>query len=390
MIDLNSEDVQSILPYLDTVKYRAALSRLVRDEAFGSALRGLFPLLPWKTWTNAAQEVTHVEEFHSRLVAPMVEGLLRFNSSGLTISGLEPLKRSSHSFLILSTHRDIVCDPTLISYCFFKEGLGSPFICLGDNLLTSPLVVDLVKLNQAITVKRSLSPRELLKWSRILAQVIDHWVRFEKKPVWIAQREGRAKDGDDRTQSGVLKMLSMGREEPFLQVIGDLHLLPVAISYEFDPCDALKARELYLTQKHGSYEKAPSEDEESMKIGILGFKGRIHIAVGAELSPSLLEPATHLPKREQVSWVGQRIDHEIHRSFKNWSSHYIAYDLYHQGSEMSQHYSAEEKKFFIERMNQQFKTLHERKLFQTEDLKPMERIFLKTYAQSVIYQMETV
>ena len=177
MIDLNSEDVQSILPYLNEAEYRAALSRLVKDEAFGAALRGLFPLLPWKAWTDAAQEVSHVEEFHSRLVAPLVEGLLRFNSSGLTISGLEQLKARSHSFVILSNHRDIVCDPTLISYCFFKNGLGSPYICLGDNLLTSSLVVDLVKLNQSVTVKRSLSPRELLKWSKILAQVIDHLVR---------------------------------------------------------------------------------------------------------------------------------------------------------------------------------------------------------------------
>ena len=384
MIDLNSEDVQSILPYLEEKTYREALERLLNNQAFTSALQGLFPLLPWKNWTLAARQIKNVKEFHAQLVAPIVEGLLKFNASGLTLSGMEALRNQSHSYLLLSNHRDIVCDPALIAYSLYKNGLDSPYICLGDNLLTSPLVVDLVKLNRAITVKRDLSPRELLKWSKILSQVIDHLVSQEKKSVWIAQREGRAKDGKDQTHLGVLKMLGMAKDESFLSVVQNLHILPIAISYEYDPCDALKARELYLTEKDGTYEKSSSEDIESMRIGILGFKGRVHIGFGAELTAEVLASAQSLGKRDQVSWVGQRIDQEIYRSYKNWPSHYIAYDLYHQGSEMDRYYTDPEKQAFIERMHQQLKTLKDRRLAQEQDLKEIEKRLLKTYAQSVI------
>ena len=148
-------------------------------------------------------------------------------------------------------------------------------------------------------------------------------------------------------------MLGMAREVSFLETMADLHLLPVAISYEFDPCDMMKAREIYLTQAHGSYEKAPLEDLQSMKMGILGFKGRVHVSFGSELTGEALSEAQSLNKRDQVQWLADRLDAEIHRIFRNWPSHYIAYDLLHEGNEMRSYYTEQEKGAFLQRLEKQ-------------------------------------
>lgn len=381
MIDFDSPEVRSILPYRETDQYQLALSRVLKDQALGSSLQNLFPLFPWQDVMKYAPQIRGVEDFHRYVVAPVVEGILQSKSSGLSLSGIEDLKNKNHRFVILSNHRDIVCDPAILCYCFFVHGLGSPYICLGDNLLTQPLIVDLVKLNQAITVKRDLPPRELLKWSKILSQVIHDLVTRENQSVWIAQREGRAKDGDDRTHPGVLKMLALAEDGAVVEAMRKLHVVPIAISYEYDPCDALKARELYLTEKKGSYEKSPNEDELSMQMGVLGFKGRIHVGIGGEWSQNQLEQIQEMNKRDQVNALVQGLDQEIHRLYKKWPSHYIAYDLLHGTAEMVSQYHSDEKQAFIDRMNQQLLYLKKKGLAGDEDLEGIERIFLEAYAK---------
>ena len=383
MIDLHTPEVRSILPYRSQEDYQFAVMRLLQDQSFSGAMQKLLPESLWNSFIQAAPKVSRVEEFHRYVVAPLVDEILKSTSQGLSVSGLDELKLKSHRFLILSNHRDIVCDPAIVAYCFFNAGLGSPFICLGDNLLTQARIIDLVKLNRGITVKRDLPPRELLKWSGILSQVIHELITRENESVWIAQREGRAKDGDDRTHPGVLKMLAMAGQDSILDAMSHLHLLPVAISYEYDPCDALKARELYRMQTFGSYEKFAHEDEMSMRAGILGFKGRIHVGFGSEWNTDHLKLWREKSKRDQINALVQSLDQEIHRQYMKWPSNFIAFDLLHGGDEMSARYSQSEKQMFVERMNTQLSMLVKNKLAQDSELEGIKTIMIKSYAKPI-------
>lgn len=224
-----------------------------------------------------------------RYMSQMIEK----STAGFSVSGLEalPARRAN---LYMSNHRDITMDPAFTNFALHAEGRDTVRIAIGDNLLTKPWVSDLMRLNKSFIVKRSVSgPRELLAASKTLAKYIRHSIQQEEAPVWLAQREGRAKDGIDRTEPVIIKMLSMSREkktETFAEHIASLRIVPVAISYELDPCDAMKAQELYQLSKEGSYEKSEHEDVASIAQGIAGDKGRVHVSFGSLLSAQFETP----------------------------------------------------------------------------------------------------
>ncbi|MDO8861747.1 1-acyl-sn-glycerol-3-phosphate acyltransferase [Haliea sp. E1-2-M8] len=215
-----------------------------------------------------------------------VEQVIADSTAGFSVSGLDELD-TARPWLFMSNHRDIVMDPAFTNYALHRGGHQTVRIAIGDNLLTKPWVSDLMRLNKSFIVKRSHgSGRQLLAASRHLANYIRMSLQEERAPVWIAQREGRAKDGVDRTEPAVIKMLAMSRDkqaESFSEVVNALGIVPVSISYELDPCDGLKARELYLRSSTGSYAKAEQEDVASIARGIAGDKGRVHVAFGTPL-----------------------------------------------------------------------------------------------------------
>src|SRR5690606_17343260 len=217
-------------------------------------------------------------------IEPYVERAIRRATDGISYSGLERLQ-AGKSYLFMANHRDIVMDPAFVNYAVYHAGLLTPRIAIGDNLLQRPFVSDLMRLNKSFIVHRSISGRrEKLAAFQLLSAYINHSIREEGESIWIAQAEGRAKDGDDRTDSAILKMFHMARkDEPFAEVIGGLGLVPVSISYGYDPCGQAKARELYTRATTGSYTKAPGEDDASIALGITGYKGRVHIAFGEQV-----------------------------------------------------------------------------------------------------------
>jgi len=228
------------------------------------------------------------------LMRDYVERLVEKSSAGLTVSGLEHIDgRQAHVFI--SNHRDIAMDPALTNYALYLAGHQTLRIAIGDNLLREQWVADIMRLNKSFIVQRSVSgPRELLATSKLLAQYIRTSVKDDNASIWIAQREGRAKDGRDRTEAAVIKMLSLSRDkqtESFGDHIASLRIVPVAISYELDPCDAMKARELNQRNNTGSYEKSDQEDVASIGYGIAGNKGRIHVHFGTPLGAGLESPA---------------------------------------------------------------------------------------------------
>ncbi|MEZ5573418.1 MAG: 1-acyl-sn-glycerol-3-phosphate acyltransferase [Halioglobus sp.] len=238
---------------------------------------------------RSVSDVRSMQLVIERYMARMIES----TTGGFTVSGLERLS-PTRPYLYMSNHRDITMDPAFTNYALHGGGHDTARIAIGDNLLTKPWVSDLMRLNKSFIVKRSVSgPRELLSASKMLANYIQHSLLQDAAPIWIAQREGRAKDGVDRTEPVIIKMLSMSRdkrEQEFGAHIRSLNIVPVAISYELDPCDAMKARELYQKATDGHYEKGEQEDVASIAQGIAGDKGRVHVSFGVPLDGELDTP----------------------------------------------------------------------------------------------------
>ena len=307
-------------PFADIRPYRdqevgAVLARLLDNPEFLGALATyrlgrLASLLPRLVHLfvryRLAREVRGVTDVRTiqiiieRYMTRMIEGA----TGGFSVSGLDRLK-PVRPYLYMSNHRDIAMDPAFTNYALHRGGYETARIAIGDNLLSKPWVSDLMRLNKSFIVRRSVSgPRELLAASKILANYIQYSILQEDSPVWIAQREGRAKDGIDRTEPVIIKMLSMSRDKSkytFGEHIGGLGIVPVAISYELDPCDAMKAKELFEKTTQGHYEKAEQEDIASIAQGIAGEKGRVHVSFGTPLGRNLGTPDA----------VAQEVDKQI-------------------------------------------------------------------------------
>ena len=296
-------------PFADIRPYRDAevatvLSRLLDNPEFLGALAryrlgrlaSLMPALvrPLVRYRLArevrgASDVRSIQIIIERYMTRMIE----VATGGFSVSGLEQLSPVK-PYLYMSNHRDIAMDPAFTNYALHRGGYETARIAIGDNLLTKPWVADLMRLNKSFIVRRSVNgPRELLAASKMLANYIQHSLLLEHSPVWIAQREGRAKDGIDRTEPVIIKMLSMSRDKSqhdFGEHIEGLGIVPVAVSYELDPCDAMKAKELFEKATTGCYEKAEQEDVASIAQGIAGHKGKVHVSFGTPLGSNLNTP----------------------------------------------------------------------------------------------------
>ena len=308
-----TDSFADIRPYKDD-EVATVLTRLLGNPEFLDTL-GAYRLGGWAKACPAlvrplvrlalAREVRFVSDV--RGMQAVIEGymarMIESTTGGFTVSGLESLE-PGEAHLFISNHRDIAMDPAFTNYVLHHQGRETVRIAIGDNLLTTPWVSDLMRLNKSFIVKRSVSgPRELLAASKNLSRYIQHSITEERAPVWIAQREGRAKDGVDRTEPVIIKMLSMSRNkrtQSFAQHIQSLRIVPVAISYELDPCDASKANELYQLATHGIYNKGEQEDVASIARGIAGDKGRVHVSFGKPLGAGLDSPeavATELDRQ---------------------------------------------------------------------------------------------
>lgn len=320
---------EAIRPYSDA-EVPAVLSRLLTDPAFLDVLAHFrFPRLAdslgWLLRPLIARRLRRqfagIDSVAAlqNTIEPYVDRTIERATDGITYSGLEHLERG-RAYLFLANHRDIVMDPAFVNYAVFHAGMRTPRIAIGDNLLQRPFVSDLMRLNKSFIVHRSLTGRrEKLAAYQLLSAYINHSIRQDGESVWIAQAEGRAKDGDDRTDSAILKMLHMSRkDEPFADVLADLCPVPVSISYEYDPCDQAKARELSIRASTGTYSKKPGEDDASIALGITGYKGRVHIHFGAPLSA--------VP--DDAKQLALELDRRILTGYRLFPAHHLAYAMW--------------------------------------------------------------
>lgn len=319
-------EFDAIRPY-DDAEVPAVLARLLSDPAFLDILThfrfprmaGAFgwllkPLIARRLRKEFAG-VSCVSTLQDK-VEYYVDHTIERATDGVTYTGVEQLKAGT-AYLFLANHRDIVMDPAFVNYAVYHAGLPTPRIAIGDNLLQKPFVSDMMRLNKSFIVHRSITGRrEKLAAYQLLSAYINHSIRNDGQSIWIAQAEGRAKDGDDRTDSAILKMFHMSRkDEPFGAVIQSLNLSPVSISYEYDPCDQAKARELYIRATTGTYSKAPGEDDISIAQGITGYKGRVHI--------NFAPPVTEFV--EDTKQLAAEIDRQILAGYRLFPVHYLAY-----------------------------------------------------------------
>lgn len=330
-----NENFDDIRPY-GPGEVKPAVESLLHDRQFMTMLRGFIPLpKPLIRFIIRALfiGVDTPLDFQLRYMKHVVRYVLRKCSDGCTFSG-HPLPAKSQHHTFVSNHRDIVLDSAILDLKLVEAKYDTTVeIAIGDNLLIYPWIRTLVKINKAFTVKRGLSPRQLLESSMLMSRYIHHAVKEKGENIWIAQREGRAKDSDDRTQDSVLKMLSYGGD------LADLNIVPLTISYEYDPCDYLKAKEFQLKRDNPAYKKTKQDDLENMKTGIMGYKGRIHY----ECAPCIntwLEDLRTLPKTEFFGEVAKRMDKEIHAGYKLFPCNYIALDMLESGKVYESHYTA--------------------------------------------------
>ena len=337
-----------IRPY-DAGEMKQAFNDLLNDRQFSLVLKGFAPWLP-KRLRNGLLKLAFVGvktplDFQLRFMKPVVNYIIRKKCDGISFDESALPRDKSLRYTFVSNHRDIVLDSAFLDILLVKNGYPTTVeIGIGDNLLIYPWIKRLVRMNKAFVVRRSLTPHEMIKSSQLMSQYIHYAVNEKKENIWIAQREGRTKDSDDRTQESVLKMLAMGGKGNFAEQLSDLNIVPLTISYEFDPCDYLKAKEFQQKRDNPHYKKSRQDDLDNMRVGIFGFKGHVHYHCAAPVNTFMNElSAQNLPKNDFYRALAEQIDKQIHSHYRIYPNNYIALDKLNGNQEYAIHYTQEDK-----------------------------------------------
>lgn len=345
----NFDDIR----FYDDKEVNNALQEYVQHPMIKALLKFTFPDLEFNEIEEIVMTCNSIQDFQARIIYLSVEKVLERTSEGLTDNGFDKLD-SEESYFFISNHRDIILDTSLINYTLYNHDLVMTASAIGDNLVQKPFLMALSRLNRNFLVLRNQSPREMLKSSMKLSEYIRHLLMDEGRSVWMAQREGRTKDGNDHTQQGVLKMLAMAKgKTDILDYFSKLKIVPVAISYEFDPTDMLKMPEVLAKRMKEEYKKTANEDFNSIMQGAMGQKGRIQLNAGKILTEEDFAEIRRkdLSVNDQLKEVANLIDRAIYRNFKLWPANYIAYDLLKNEERFADNYSEKEKRKFERRIS---------------------------------------
>ena len=340
----------AIRPFYDS-EINQALHKVVNHPMMKALMNFTLPNVTDEIWKEQLLKTHSIRDFQCNFIYQSVQRILEKSSDGLTTSGFENLEPNT-SYLFVSNHRDILLDTTLLNTALFEHGLVMTASAIGDNLVKMPFLNTLAKLNRNFLVQRGLTPREMLQSSKLLSEYIGHLLLHENRSVWIAQREGRTKDGNDETNPGILKMLGMGSDEKnLMDYFKKIKIVPVSISYEYDPTDALKMPQLMAEANNEVYEKKKNEDFMTILSGALGQKKGIHIHVGKVLDTEIEEiKVSNESSNKQVVTLAGIIDDAILSNYKLWPTNYIAYDIVNKTNSYSHLYTENEKSLFERRL----------------------------------------
>ena len=341
---MNPTAFDDIRPYHDE-ELPAVYEELIADPAFQKAVSSIMPGVPFEAIAQKMRSCRTKLEFQKAFCYGLLWNIVKECASGLTIDHTAlPDKEKPYTYI--SNHRDIILDSGFLSILLLDLDMNTVEIAIGDNLLIYPWIKKVVRINKSFIVQRALTMRQMLEASALMSNYMHYTIRDKKQSIWIAQREGRAKDSNDRTQDSVLKMLAMGGEGSVLERLAEMNIAPLSLSYEYDPCDYLKAQEFQLKRDVEGYKKSTQDDLLNMKTGLFGFKGRVHFQVAELINDDLLKLDASLPKTELFACVSALIDRKLHANYRLYPGNYVACDLLDGTTTFAGNYSAEEKQTF--------------------------------------------
>lgn len=370
---------ETLRPYYDT-EAEEAMKRIAVYESYHKAMAYLWPEMSKEEVIQKALNTKSPCEFQTGYMRDAIWKIVNTTSAGLSWSGLEHLDKNK-SYLYIANHRDILLDSAILQIILDKEDFETSEITFGSNLMEEGFITDFGRMNRMFAVKREGTVKELYDISRQLSAYIRHIILDKNTSVWIAQRNGRTKDGNDLTQTGLLKMLNLSGDKGFKKSFEELNIVPLTISFEYEPCDSLKVQEAYLSSLHTKYVKAPGEDLNSILTGIKQPKGKIHVAFGKPIQNELEEIDNSKNENEKIKLLATTIDKQIHQGYKLNPVNYIAYDLLNQTTIFENNYTSVEKENFLNYISSKTNSM-------TGEAEVLKNLFFILYSNPVVNKLK--
>lgn len=348
-------EFDEIRPYHDE-ELPQIFEELIADPAFRQVVSTVVPGVPFEMLAQKMRACKTKLDFQKAFCYELLWKLAKEATDGLTLNhSALPDKKAAYTYI--SNHRDIILDSGFLSILLVDQGMDTVEIAIGDNLLVYPWIKKFVRVNKSFIVQRALTMRQMHESSARMSRYMHYTISEKKQSIWIAQREGRAKDSNDRTQDSVLKMLAMGGEGDIVDRLMELNIAPLAISYEYDPCDFLKAQEFQLKRDNPEYKKTTADDLKNMQTGLFGYKGRVHFQTATCINDVLSRIDRSLSKQELFARLSALIDKRIHANYRMYPNNYVAHDLLSEDNTYAGHYTEEDKQRFIAYLNQQLERI---------------------------------
>ncbi len=373
---MDQTEFSDIAPFNDE-EASAALARVANHPNVPWISKFLFPDMPETLLRDTLRNIHSVDEFQDEVMSKAIEWIISNTVRNFSYDGISKVQDTGKKYLFISNHRDIILDPAFMQIILHRNQLPYTQIAVGDNLLKHKTVELLIRSNRMIKVIRGISARELYLSSQLLSRYIRETITSGQSSIWIAQRQGRTKDGNDTTEQGLLKMFDMSGTRDFVQNFQDLNIVPLSVSYEYEPCDVQKARELLISRTQ-KYVKGEYEDLQSIMQGIRQPKGNVHISIGDPLTEEEIRDASLCDKNDRYQWIRHAVDRRVIGGYQLWKTNYMAYDLVDGSGKYAAQYSPGEL--------ESFKAYIEVQLGRVEpqlDRSAMREILLDIYANPV-------
>lgn len=380
-------DFSDIAPYDDSV-FHQKMEELVKEPGFLHAVNYTMPKEDVPMLIEELLRIDNKYDFQRQVMFPFLEMLVKKTTSGITMGGIKYLNPSLN-YTFITNHRDIVLDASFLNLAFLRKGIPASEVAIGNNLLIYPWIEDLVRLNKSFIVKRNTSFREGLLAAKHLSAYIHFTILDKHESIWIAQREGRAKDSSDHTQESLVKMLALGGEGAFMDRLKEINLMPVAISYEYDPNDYLKAKEFLLRRRDPDFKKSQRDDLFSMETGLLQFKGKVHFQLTPRINARIDQIGDFRDVNTAAKYVCLLIDQAIHRSYEIFVINYVAYDILNGGNRFARKYTDAERDAVENYMNSQLDKIDLPDIT-TEEREYLRTMMLTMYANPLKNKLKTI
>lgn len=356
---------------VDDKHFRDNMAKMVREPGLQHAVKYVMPDIDYPAFVKTLLSLDNKADFQREIMWPFMELVAKKTTDGVSASGMENLK-DGEAYLFITNHRDIVLDASFLNICFFRQGRPATEVAIGSNLLIMPWIDTLVRINGCFIVKRDLKRLDALDAAKQLSAYIHHTIHSAGRSIWIAQREGRAKDSSDSTQESLIKMLALAGGDSTAANLAQIHIVPVAIAYEYDPNDYLKVKEFLQKRRNPEFKKSKRDDLFSMETGLLQFKGRVHFSIGTCLSRELDKMNADTPRNEVLEFTCREIDRQIHSHYKLYPINYIAYDELTDSDEYRMLYTDAEKERFMAYIDHQLSKVD------LPGITPEERAYMRT------------